>query len=122
MRSTGLNRLKIIPNEPPARPTEFEILPWIGRFGLRTQRESADDLPQQEFIILKSLRAKMTRQRLFTARQAANWLGVSLNTLHRIEQAELLVPYRTPGGHRRYSREMLEYYLETSRENWKDVV
>ena len=52
---------------------------------------------------------------LVTAREAADFLGVSLNTLNSIEKAQQLVPYRTPGGHRRYSRAMLEEYLENSR-------
>jgi excisionase family DNA binding protein len=52
---------------------------------------------------------------LLTAREAAEYLHVSLFTLARMEKEALLVPYRTPGGHRRYSLEMLEEYLERSR-------
>ncbi len=52
---------------------------------------------------------------LLTAREAARYLHVSLFTLNKIEQAGLILPYRTPGGHRRYSIEMLEAYLERSR-------
>ncbi len=52
---------------------------------------------------------------LLTAREAANYLGISLNTLRRIEKAGLLIPYRTPGGHRRYSSELLKDYLERTR-------
>jgi excisionase family DNA binding protein len=52
---------------------------------------------------------------LLTAREAANYLRVSLNTLGRMEQRGLIVPYRTPGGHRRYSTEMLRAYLESTR-------
>ncbi len=52
---------------------------------------------------------------LFTAREAAQYLRVSLFTLGRMEKEGLLVPFRTPGGHRRYSREMLDRYLERSR-------
>jgi len=54
-------------------------------------------------------------KRLLTAREAANYLRVSLFTLRKIEQRGLLVPYRTPGGHRRYSFDMLNEYLEESR-------
>jgi DNA-binding transcriptional MerR regulator len=40
---------------------------------------------------------------------------VSLATLSKIEKIGGLRPFRTPGGHRRYSREMLDAYLEASR-------
>lgn len=52
---------------------------------------------------------------LLTAKEAAQYLHVSLFTLGRIEKGGLLVPFRTPGGHRRYSLEMLAEYLEGSR-------
>jgi excisionase family DNA binding protein len=52
---------------------------------------------------------------LFTAREAAQYLHISLFTLGRMEKEGLLVPFRTPGGHRRYSLEMLNEYLERSR-------
>ena len=52
---------------------------------------------------------------LLTAREAAQYLRVSLFTLNRIERMGRLVPFRTPGGHRRYSVRMLNEYLENSR-------
>jgi DNA-binding transcriptional MerR regulator len=52
---------------------------------------------------------------LLTAKEAAQHLHVSLFTLGRIEKEGLLLPFRTPGGHRRYSAEMLTEYLEHSR-------
>ena len=52
---------------------------------------------------------------LLTAKEAAAYLRISLFTLRKIEQEGLIVPYRTPGGHRRYSVEMLNEYLEASR-------
>jgi excisionase family DNA binding protein len=55
------------------------------------------------------------QERLIRAREAAAYLGVSLVTLRRMEKQGVLSPYRTPGGHRRYSLEMLEEYLENSR-------
>ncbi len=55
-------------------------------------------------------------RRLLTAKEAGKYLGVSVVTLYRIEKMGVLLPYRTPGGHRRYSIEMLEEYLENSRE------
>jgi len=53
--------------------------------------------------------------RLLTARDAVEYLGVSLSTLNRIEKQGLLVPFRTPGGHRRYAQHMLDEYLEATR-------
>ncbi len=61
---------------------------------------------------------------LLTAKEAVDYLGISLSTLHKIEKEGLIVPYRTPGGHRRYDRAMLNEYLEASRsstENGKDT-
>ena len=55
------------------------------------------------------------RLTLLNAREAAVYLRVSLFTLSRIEKEGGLVPFRTPGGHRRYSLQMLNKYLENSR-------
>ncbi len=44
---------------------------------------------------------------LLTAREAAEYLRVSLSTLNRLERRGLLSPMRMPGGHRRYTLEML---------------
>ena len=54
-------------------------------------------------------------EHLLTAREAARYLHVSLFTLNKIEQTGGILPYRTPGGHRRYSVEMLDAYLEQTR-------
>lgn len=48
---------------------------------------------------------------LFTAHEAADYLRVSLSTLNRIERRGLIQPLRTPGGHRRYTLEMLNECL-----------
>lgn len=58
------------------------------------------------------------RLTLLNAREAAQYLRVSLFTLSRIEREGGLVPFRTPGGHRRYSMRMLHEYLENSRHSW----
>jgi excisionase family DNA binding protein len=58
------------------------------------------------------------RLTLLNAREAAQYLRVSLFTLSRIEREGGLVPFRTPGGHRRYSMRMLHNYLENSRNSW----
>lgn len=52
---------------------------------------------------------------MLTLAEAATFLGVSPNTLRRMEARGVLIPYRTVGGHRRYSLAMLESYLEAQR-------
>lgn len=52
---------------------------------------------------------------LITAKEAVEYLGISLSTLHKIEKRGMLVPFRTPGGHRRYDQAMLDEYLEASK-------
>jgi excisionase family DNA binding protein len=56
-----------------------------------------------------------TDRKLLNSREAARYLGISLNTLYRMEKSGLLQPFRTPGGHRRYPVTMLDGYLEASR-------
>jgi excisionase family DNA binding protein len=55
---------------------------------------------------------------LLRAREAAEYLNVSLATLYRIERDGKLTPFRTTGGHRRYSLAMLNEYLERSRQRF----
>lgn len=55
------------------------------------------------------------RKILLKAREAAEYLRISLFTLSKIERIGMLTPFRTPGGHRRYSLDMLNYYLEANR-------
>ncbi len=52
---------------------------------------------------------------ILTAKEAAEYLRVSLYTLRKMEKGGSLMPFRTPGGHRRYSLKMLDEYLEKSR-------
>ncbi|MBN1148945.1 MAG: helix-turn-helix domain-containing protein [Anaerolineales bacterium] len=51
------------------------------------------------------------KHNLLTAREAAEYLRVSLSTLNRMERRGRLQPLRTPGGHRRYTLEMLNECL-----------
>lgn len=53
---------------------------------------------------------------LLTALEAADYLRVSLSTLYRMEQNGRLVPLRTPGGHRRYTPQMLNACLSADPE------
>jgi len=48
---------------------------------------------------------------LLTAREAAEYLRVSISTLRRMEQRGQLSSLRTPGGHRRYTLELLNACL-----------
>ena len=48
---------------------------------------------------------------LLTAREAVDYLRDSLSTLNRVKRRGLLYPLRMPGGHRRYSMEMLNECL-----------
>ena len=59
--------------------------------------------------------ASQDRKILMKAREAADYLRISLFTLSKIERQGQLRPFRTPGGHRRYSLEMLNEYLESNR-------
>jgi excisionase family DNA binding protein len=54
---------------------------------------------------------------ILTAKEAAEYLRVSLYTLRKMESDGGLNPFRTPGGHRRYSLKMLDEYLEKSRQS-----
>jgi excisionase family DNA binding protein len=51
------------------------------------------------------------RQLVFTASQAARYLGVSLATIRRWADAGHISCYRTPGGQRRFSREQLDNFI-----------
>jgi excisionase family DNA binding protein len=53
------------------------------------------------------------RLNLLTAREAANYLRISLSTLYRLERDGRLTSLRTPGGHRRYTLQMLNACLAT---------
>ncbi len=59
------------------------------------------------------------RHNLLTAKEVAEYLRVSMFTLSKIEKEGGIVPYRTPGGHRRYSLRMLNEYLDESRRREK---
>jgi len=57
----------------------------------------------------------MAEKQVLTAKESADYLRISTFTLRKIERQGLIIPYRTPGGHRRYSMDMLNDYLERSR-------
>ncbi len=51
------------------------------------------------------------RLHLLTAREAARYLRISLSTLYRLERDGQLESLRMPGGHRRYTIQMLNACL-----------
>jgi excisionase family DNA binding protein len=53
-------------------------------------------------------------ERWMTVSEAAHALGMSRTTLLAAEEAGLLTPLRTPGGHRRYRADELTRYLQRS--------
>ena len=59
--------------------------------------------------------ARKKRASLMTAKEAAEYMRVSGFTLDKMQQEGKLTPFRTPGGHRRYSVRMLNRYLNNSR-------
>lgn len=58
----------------------------------------------------------MKKNELLTTKQAANHIGVSISTLYRMINKGILVPNKTPGGQRRFSIEMLDAFLESSKQ------
>ncbi len=55
-------------------------------------------------------------RRMLTMSEACQYLGVSRTTLLAAEEAGLLTPARTPGGHRRYDPAELDRFLNRDRE------
>lgn len=46
--------------------------------------------------------------------EAAEYLGISLSTLYRMERRGVIKPMRTAGGHRRFTKGMLDDFLARS--------
>lgn len=51
----------------------------------------------------------------YSSRKAADYLGISLSTLYRLDKDGLLKPFMTPGGHRRFTKSDLDRYIEKSK-------
>ncbi len=69
----------------------------------------------------RSLISSDQKLTLYTAREAASYLRVSLSTLNRMQRSGQLRSLRTPGGHRRYTLEMLNECLTRSVEENKQA-
>jgi excisionase family DNA binding protein len=56
------------------------------------------------------------RHRLLSVSEAAEFLGVSADSLRKWSDQGMLPVYRTPGGQRRYSPADLQRFIESMRE------
>lgn len=56
----------------------------------------------------------METKTLFSTKEAAQHLGVSVATIYRMEKKGLLISSKTPGGQRRFSKDVLQKYLKNS--------
>lgn len=59
-------------------------------------------------------------RRLLSMKQACHYLGVSRMTLLEAEERGLIVPERTVGGHRRYTREALQALSRATRSRYEE--
>lgn len=65
----------------------------------------------------------MQNKKWFTISEAANYLGVSPDTLRRWEKTnKIRAPKRTAGGARRYSKELLDEILEGDKKEKKKEI
>lgn len=58
----------------------------------------------------------MEEKAVYTAKEAAKYLGISVSTIYRMEKQGLILPIKTPGGQRRFSKENIEKYFQESRD------
>lgn len=56
----------------------------------------------------------MEEKTVFTTKEAAKYLGISTATIYRMEKQGLISSIRTPGGQRRFSKEVIDRYLKDS--------
>jgi excisionase family DNA binding protein len=96
----------------PAFETGSEVI----RVVLESRRSDAEGQSEKAQLMKGGVKMAEERMNLLTAKEAARYLRVSMFTLSKIEREGGLVPYRTPGGHRRYSLRMLNRYLNNSRQ------
>jgi len=50
----------------------------------------------------------------FTTKETAQYIGVSIATIYRMEKKKLIVSSKTPGGQRRFSKAVLDKYIKSS--------
>jgi site-specific DNA-methyltransferase (adenine-specific) len=54
----------------------------------------------------------MEEKTLFTTKEAAKYLGISISSIYRLEKSGLLSSIKTQDGKRRFTKEVLERYLQ----------
>ena len=50
-----------------------------------------------------------------TTKESAEFLRISSSTIYRMEKLGLIMPYKTPGGQRRFALKDLKDYLKRSK-------
>lgn len=58
----------------------------------------------------------MEEKAVYTTKEAAKYLGISTSTIYRMEKQGLISSSKTPGGQRRFSKEIIEKYLQESQD------
>ncbi len=53
----------------------------------------------------------MNKKEIISINEAANMLGVSIDTLRRWDKSDKLRPIKTKGGHRKYDKSQIEFFL-----------
>jgi len=56
----------------------------------------------------------MEEKAVYTTKEAAKYLGISTATIYRMEKQGLISSIKTPGGQRRFSKDIIERYLQES--------
>jgi site-specific DNA-methyltransferase (adenine-specific) len=56
----------------------------------------------------------MEEKNFYTTKETAKYLGISTATIYRMEKQGIISSTKTPGGQRRFSREIIERYLKES--------
>lgn len=56
----------------------------------------------------------MEEKAVYTTKEAAKYLGISTATIYRMEKQGLISSTKTPGGQRRFSKEVIVKYLQES--------
>ncbi len=57
----------------------------------------------------------MTEKTLYTTSEIAQFLGISISTIYRMEKQGLITSIKTPGGQRRFTQQTIEKYLKESK-------
>src|SRR3954470_17483494 len=98
----------------PEPPVAAAVRPVVPRSSCRSTPADRDRRIVVEWIRVDRGCGIVVAEGWMTVSEAAHALGMSRTTLLAAEEAGLLTPLRTPGGHRRYSAAELSRYLRRS--------